>query len=235
MGTTSVNKPTVLSRLSTPLVAGLACAVLFLVLFAMLAQEMLEGDTRQFDDTVRLFVHAHSSTELTTIMRFLSVIGSPLVVTTTAIAACIALWFVGHPRRAILIAVTVGGGSLLMWVLKMGFHRPRPVPFFDTRLPESYSFPSGHAMLSFCLCLTAAALFSVKQRSPFARMAIWAFWVGLSGAIGYSRIYLGVHYPSDVLAGYLGALVWSLAVGSAYQKWRKAPPDNAPAPSKQTT
>jgi len=224
MGTTSANRPTVLSRLGTPLVAGLACAVVFLVLFAVLAEEMLEGDTRRFDDTVRLFVHAHSTTELTAIMRFFSVVGSPLVVSLAAFAACVALWIAGHPRRAILIAVTAGGGSLLMWVLKAGFHRPRPEPFFDTRLPASYSFPSGHAMLSFCLCLSAAVLFSANQKNRLLRAVIWIFWVGLSGAIGYSRIYLGVHYPSDVLAGYLAALVWSLAVGTAYQKWRNAPP-----------
>lgn len=212
-----------LSRLSTPLVAGLGGAAIFLFLFARLAEEMLEGDTRQFDDTVRMFVHAHSSTQLTAIMQALSVLGSPFVVTLIALTACLALWFVGHPRRAILIAVTAGGGSLLMWILKIGFHRARPQPFFDTRLPASYSFPSGHAMLSFCLCLSAATLFAASRKNIWVRIAILAFWVGLSGAIGYSRIYLGVHYPSDVLAGYLAALVWSLAVGSAYQKWRKAP------------
>jgi undecaprenyl-diphosphatase len=218
-----LTRPTLLSRLGTSLVAGLACAVIFLVLFATLAEEMREGEMRHFDDSVRLFAHAHSSTELTAVMRFFSVVGSPLVVSLIAIAACMALWIAGHPRRAILIAVTAGGGSLLMWVLKTGFHRPRPEPFFDTRLPASYSFPSGHAMLSFCLCLSAAALFSTNQKSRLIRAVIWIFWVALSGAIGYSRIYLGVHYPSDVLAGYLAALVWSLAVGSAYQKWRKAP------------
>lgn len=220
---TDVVRPTLLSRLGTPLVAGLAGAALFLILFGLLADEMREGDTRQFDDAVRLFAHAHSSTNLTSIMRFLSVVGSPLVVTLIALASCIVLWFIGHPRRAILIAVTAGGGSLLMWVLKTGFHRARPEPFFDTRLPASYSFPSGHAMLSFCLCLSAAALFSAGRKNLPVRIGIWVFWVGLSVAIGYSRIYLGVHYPSDVLAGYLAALVWSLAVGSAYQKWRKAP------------
>jgi len=213
----------VLSRLSIPLVAGLCGAVIFLVLFGLLADEMREGDTRQFDDAVRLFVHAHSSIELTSVMRFLSVVGSPLVVTLTSLVACIVLWLVGHPRRAILIAVTAGGGSLLMGVLKIGFHRQRPEPFFDMRLPASYSFPSGHAMLSFCLCLSAAALFAASRKNVWVRIAIWVFWVSLSGAIGYSRIYLGVHYPSDVVAGYLAALVWSLAVGSAYQKWRKTP------------
>jgi len=224
MGTTSLNRPTLLSRLSTPLVAGLVGAIVFLVLFGLLADEMREGDTRKFDDAVRLFVHAHSSPELTSVMRFLSLIGSPLVVTVMALAACVVLWFVGHPRRAILIAITAAGGSLLMWALKIGFHRHRPEPFFDTRLPSSYSFPSGHAMLSFCLCLSAAALFSTSRKNIWARVAIWAFWVGLSVSIGYSRIYLGVHYPSDVVAGYLGALVWSLTVGTAYQRWRKVQP-----------
>jgi undecaprenyl-diphosphatase len=217
------DRPTLLSRLSTPLVAGLACASVFLILFAGLAREMREGDTRQFDDTVRLFVHGHSSARLTSVMRFLSAVGSPLVVSLIAMGACVSLWIAGHPRRAILIAVTAGGGSFLMWVLKTAFHRHRPEPFFDIRLPASYSFPSGHAMLSFCLCLSAAALFSANQKSRLVRAVIWIFWVGLSGAIGYSRIYLGVHYPSDVLAGYLAALVWSLAVASAYQKWRKSP------------
>jgi undecaprenyl-diphosphatase len=205
-------------------VIGWACSALFLVLFAFLADEMLEGHTRRFDDSVRLFVHAHSSTELTAVMRFLSVIGSPLFVSLSASAACIALWLVGHPRRAILIAVTAVGGSLLMWISKIAFHRHRPEPFFDSRLPSSYSFPSGHAMLSFCLCLSAPVLFSASRKSRLVRITIWTFWVSLSGAIGYSRIYLGVHYPSDVVAGYLGALVWSLAVGSVYQKWRRVPP-----------
>jgi undecaprenyl-diphosphatase len=223
-----VNKTTLLERLSTPLFLGMSLAAFFLVLFAKLAEEMLQGDTRQFDDAVRLFVHAHSSTELTAAMRFLSIVGSPTVVTILAIASCIALWLVGHPRRAILIAVTVAGGSLLMWVLKLAFHRHRPDPFCRSKLPVSYSFPSGHAMLSFCLCLTAAALFSASRKSPLVRITIWIFWVSVSGAIGYSRIYLGVHYPSDVLAGYLAALVWSLAVGSAYQKWRKLPAPSRP-------
>jgi undecaprenyl-diphosphatase len=199
-------------------------SAVFLVLFALLADEMLEGDTRKFDDAVRLFVHAHSFTELTVVMRFLSIIGSPLVVTLIATASSTALWLVGHPRRAILIAVTAAGGSLLMWVLKLAFHRHRPDPFFNAKLPSSYSFPSGHAMLSFCLCLSAAALFSAGRKSRLVRATIWIFWVSLSLAIGYSRIYLGVHYPSDVLAGYLAALVWALALGSAYQKWRKVPP-----------
>jgi undecaprenyl-diphosphatase len=213
-----------LERLTPPLLVGLVSAVVSLVLFTALADEMLEGDTRQFDSAVRLFVHAHSSATLTTIMQFFTLLGSPLSVSIIAAASCGALWFNGHTRRAALIAITAVGGSLLMWVLKLAFHRQRPEPFFDTQLPASYSFPSGHSLMSFCLCGAAAALFSANQKKRWVRVAIWTTAFVVAGSIGYSRIYLGVHYPSDVLAGYLGAIVWVSGVGIAYQKWRKLPP-----------
>ena len=87
-------------------------------------------------------------------------------------------------------------------------------------------------MLSFCSLSYCRSVVFRQQKNLLVRITIWTFWVSLSGAIGYSRIYLGVHYPSDVLAGYLAALVWSLAVGSAYQKWRKLPPPVTPTPSR---
>jgi undecaprenyl-diphosphatase len=224
-----MSKPSLLSRLSIPLVAGLACAAASLVLFTVLANEMREGELLHFDTTIRIFVHAHSSPPLTQLMRFFSLVGSPFVVTIGATTTSIALWVAGHRRRALLIAITTLGGTLLMVVMKLGFHRQRPQPFFDTQLPASYSFPSGHALLSFCLCGAAAALFAANQKSAWVRVAIWVAAAGLSGAIGYSRIYLGVHYPSDVVAGYLAALAWVLGVAAAYQKWRKPPGSETPS------
>jgi undecaprenyl-diphosphatase len=210
----------VLSRLALPLLVSLACAVVSLVLFAWLAEEMLEGDTRQFDTAVRQFVHSHSSVRLTAAMQFVTVLGSPLFVSIAATSGCIALWVTGRRRKALLMAITAIGGSLLMWVLKMSFHRQRPQPFFDAHLPASYSFPSGHALLSFCLCGAGAALFAADRKKRWVRTAIWTLAAVLVVAIGFSRIYLGVHYPSDVLGGYLGALVWVLGVGIAYRKSR---------------
>ena len=209
-----------LSRLAAPLIVSLVCAVLSLVLFARLADEMLEGDTRQFDTAVREFVHSHSSGPLTATMRFVTFLGSPLFVSIAAMSGCIALWVTGRRRKAILIAITVIGGSLLMRVLKLSFHRQRPQSFFDTRLPASYSFPSGHALLSFCLYGAGAALFSADLKKRWDRIAIWTAAVLLIGAIGFSRIYLGVHYPSDVLAGYLTALAWVLGIAMAHRNSR---------------
>ncbi len=208
----------VLSRLTTPLLVSLACAVVALALFAGLAEEMLEGDTRQFDTAVRQFVHSHSSVRFTAAMRFITLLGSSLFLSIATTSACVALWVTGRRRTALLMAITVIGASLLVWVLKTGFHRERPQPFFDTQLPASYSFPSGHALLSFSVYGAGAALFSADQKKRWVRIAIWAVAVILIAAIGLSRIYLGVHYPSDVLAGYLGALVWVLGVGIAYRR-----------------
>ena len=209
-----------LSRLITPLLVSLVCAAVSLWLFAGLADEMLEGDTLQFDNTVRRFVHSYASVRFTAIMRFITFLGSPLFVSLAAASGCVALWVTHRRRKFLMIAITLIGGSLLMWVLKTSFHRQRPEPFFDTHLPASYSFPSGHALLSFCLYAAAAALFSADQKKRWRRFAIWTVAVVLVVAIGLSRVYLGVHYPSDVLAGYLGALVWVLGVGIAYRQWR---------------
>lgn len=173
---------------------------------------------RQFDNVVRQFIHAHSANWLTAAMQFFSFLGSPLFVTIVAALCCGVLWIRGQHRKALAIAITVIGGSLLMWVLKISFQRQRPEPFFDTHLPASYSFPSGHALLSFCLCGAGVAVFSSDREKRWIRIAIWTFAAVLVLAIGYSRIYLGVHYPSDVLAGYLGALVWVLGVGIAYRE-----------------
>jgi undecaprenyl-diphosphatase len=211
---------TVTSRLAAPLIVGLVCAVVSLVLFAALAEEMLEGETRQFDTAVRQFVHSRSSVPLTAAMKFVTFLGSPLFVWIAAISGCIALWFTGQPRKALLIAITVIGGGLLLWVLKLSFHRQRPEPFFDIHLPASYSFPSGHALLSFCLYGAGAALFSADLKKRWVRIAIWTGAAVLVLSIGLSRIYLGVHYPSDVLAGYLGAVVWVLGVAIAHRNSR---------------
>lgn len=218
-----MTKP-LLSRLATPLILSLACVLLSAAIFAGLAEEMLEGDTRHFDTVVRQFVHAHSSNALTVAMQFFSIVGSGLFVAIAASSACAALLVAGRRRKALVLAITVAGGSLLMLALKTGFHRQRPEPFFDTRLPATYSFPSGHALLSFCLWGAGAVLLSSSQKKRWVRIAIWAFAVALVVAIGYSRIYLGVHYPSDVLAGYLAALVWVLGVGIAFRKTPESTP-----------
>jgi undecaprenyl-diphosphatase len=104
------------------------------------------------------------------------------------------------------------GAAALDAALKFAFHRPRPVPFFGST-PSSYSFPSGHALGSFCFYGMLAAILAKHARGRTAKFCVWMIAVFLVGMIGFSRIYLGVHYPSDVIAGYCAAVVWVGAVG----------------------
>ncbi len=202
--------------MTVPRVVRLSCILGALVLFALLAWEMVEGETRRFDGAVREFVHFHSPDWLTAAMRGFTWLGSTLVVAIVATCSFAALWVEGLRRRAVEMAIIVGGGGLLTWVLKVSFQRERPVPFFDTVILDSYSFPSGHALISFCFYWACATVLCAGEARRWVRVGIWSLAAVLVLSIGYSRIYLGVHYPSDVVAGYLAALVWVIGVDVAY-------------------
>lgn len=198
--------PAALAGLVT--VVGLAVAVLALFLFGWLADEMLEGETLAFDVRVREAVHAVASPGLTHTLILVSTIGGPGVLGPLG-AALVALfawrrWW----RGAVLMTVSMLGAGVLDTALKHAFHRLRPAPYFGYPAPASYSFPSGHALFSFCFFAAAAALLAPRLRAPVLRRLVWVVAAGAILAIGFSRIYLGVHYPSDVAAGYTAGLLW---------------------------
>ena len=196
------------------LIVGLLCAVAALVFFAWLANEVLAGETRGFDEAARSFVQGIASRRLTIAMRGLTTLGSVTVLLPLAGVAVAGLWSVGRRRAAWLLAITMIGATLLDQVLKFAFQRPRPEPFFNTPLPKSYSFPSGHALINCCFFGVMAAILTVRERRRWVRIAIWTVAAVLVALIGLSRIYLGVHYASDVVAGYLAAIVWIFTVSA---------------------
>ena len=195
-------------------------AMLSLLLFAWLAEEVLEADTIRFDNFVRSAVHGWASPGLTSFMRTMTWIGSvkflvPLV------AVCVAAFLYARWRRAaFLLLIAVGGAIPLDAALKVAFHRRRPVPFFDTPLPATYSFPSGHALFAFCIFGVLASITTARTERVWLRAVIWMFAVVLVFLIGLSRVYLGVHYPSDVVAGYLAAAIWVSAIAEV-DRWRR--------------
>lgn len=192
--------------LGTAILASLGAAVLALFLFAWLGNEMLQGDTQHFDQAVREWVHRFASPGMTRAMTAISLLGYNVLIVELAIA--LAIFAKLRWRRAALwLTVAMAGSLVLDLTLKYIYHRTRPTAYFGMA-PHSYSFPSGHAMCSFCFYGVLAGLLSARTKPLVWRLLIWIAAAALIIAIGLSRIYLGVHYPSDVVAGYLAATVW---------------------------
>ena len=210
---------------SIQLLAGLACAVSLLILFAWLAEEVFEGDLQPLDLRVRTMVHAYSNPQLTRIMQALTFLGSTGFLSVLFTILIIVFLARGLKRPAIWLAVAVGGSVVLDISLKLAFHRARPVPFFGPA-PLTYSYPSGHALSSLCFYGVLAGLFCAQIQSRAARLLAWFVTVALVAGIGLSRIYLGVHYPTDVAAGYLAGAIWVstlLFAARAHQREPKHP------------
>jgi undecaprenyl-diphosphatase len=196
---------------------SLALAVLSLFLFSWIANEMREGDTARFDQTVRSWVHQFASPGMTRAMTAISMLGYNLLIVELVFA--IAVFLALRWRHAAgWLAVSVAGGLALDVALKYAFHRSRPPAYFGVA-PDSYSFPSGHAVCSFCFYVVLAGLIAARTRSVLLRVAVGIAAAVIVIAIGLSRIYLGVHYPSDVIAGYLAASAWVTTL-LVLDRWR---------------
>jgi undecaprenyl-diphosphatase len=188
-------------------------------LFAWLAEEVTQGRTQQFDDRLRMLIHAHANPWLTAMMRGISLIASPGLL--IALGALAIVFFVRTDkwRTAILFLIAVAGAQLLGESLKLVFHRTRPATFFGVAEPGGYSFPSGHAVGS-CAFFCVMAIFAAARTSSRARR--WLYYIGAAlafAAVGFSRIYLGMHNPSDVLGGYAVAALWLSIVALCRWTW----------------
>lgn len=191
---------------------GLMIAVGGLLFFAWLADEVLEGGTQTFDENARFILQASSGEPLTSLMRLVTLLGSTLFLITVFVCVLIIFIRINRKRAAVLLTATMAGAAILNFVLKVSFARARPVPFFNTPLPDSYSFPSGHALFAACFYGVLAWLLTAGTRKYSLKIVIWATAILLILLIGLSRIYLGVHYASDVLAGYAASIVWVLSI-----------------------
>lgn len=198
--------------ISLSLALGLAAAIVTLIFFGWLADEALEGETREFDEFTRAAVHQLASPMLTTFMRGLSFIGSTIALSIGTTCAVVMFAMRRWGREAKLFAITMIGASLLNITLKLAFKRPRPVPFFNLSPPESYSFPSGHSLTSAVFFGALAAILSARIKSQRVRVTLWIVATTMFLLIGFSRIYIGVHHTTDVIAGFAAALIWILVV-----------------------
>lgn len=199
--------------LTGTILIGLIAAGLALWLFAWLGHEILtDTPTPVLDDRFRSAIHSLASPGLTRVMIAASRYGGPAWL--APLGGLVAIGFLarGWRRGALLLVVTMAGAGLLDTLLKLAFARPRPTAFFNYPLPVSHSFPSGHAFFAGSCFGGLALLVSPRVHSKVVRWAGWIITALLILLIGVSRIYLGVHYPSDVLAGYAAATIWVTAV-----------------------
>jgi undecaprenyl-diphosphatase len=201
---------------------GLGCAAAALVLFAWLAGEVREGEMRPFDSRVRTLIYQPNSPNLTRLMMKITILGSGELLVPLASGLVLAFLIARWRHHALLVVVTLSGAGLLGWLLKIHFKIPRPT-CATIPVPESYSFPSGHALTSLCFYGLLASFITGSMRNQAAIVSTWFIAVLLVAAIGISRIYLCLHNASDVLAGYAAALVWIVAViAGDHLSWRRA-------------
>jgi undecaprenyl-diphosphatase len=180
--------------------------------FGWLAVQRRSGATMRLDLAVRRRVHASSSPPLTAIARALATVGSPIVLTMLFAIVIVAFRRLSWTREAIALTAVMAAAIVCNLGLKRLIHCARPEPFFGTE-PSSYSFPSGHALYSLSFYGVIAVVLAAHAPPGLARLAIWAAAAFLVIGIGLSRVYLGVHYPSDVVAGYVAAI---FLIGAAF-------------------
>ncbi len=201
------------------LLLGLLASIAVIVAFAELADGVVEGESRRFDRSVLLWIHATFPAWLDGPMRLITALGYYWVVVPLLLVALYAFYRKGLVLSAALLAISTTGGIVLTTILKAVFQRARPELFQSDYTASFYSFPSGHATVAVGFYGTLALLLALRL-GGWKRWTVAAVGVALMLLIGFSRLYLGVHYPTDILAGYLSASVWVSTVGSAFLLWR---------------
>lgn len=185
--------------------------LLLLFTFAKLGSEMREGETRGFDTALLRFFQALRIEHpwLTDTMRDLSGLGGPVVlVLFTAITAGY-LALVKEKSIAMLVIATTAGCGAFVEALKLSFGRLRPDASYAAIALPGLSFPSGHATLSAIVFLTLGALASSSRERTAERAYMMAVAAGMTFLVGLSRVALGVHWATDVLAGWMFGAIWA--------------------------
>jgi membrane-associated phospholipid phosphatase len=199
------------------------------LLFAWFAQLASRSGPSAFDTAGREAVHAYATPWLTWVMEAASQVGGGWGLWPGGVLIAGLLLRAGRRRDAALFGVAVVGANLVSESVKLFFHRPRPEAWFGYPLPSTYSFPSGHAFVSFCFFLCLAEILIREEWPPARKLAVWTAAVLCTFTIGLSRVYLGVHYPTDVLAGYAAAIAWTTLIRVLHHVWRGRPA-SAPRP-----
>ncbi len=185
--------------------------------FIKLADTVKDQNTRGFDERLLLLFRnpADASDPLgppwvEVVVRDISALGGILALGLVTVAACGYLWLKRDRGLALFIAISVCGGTLVNTLLKGAIERPRPDIVSHGTSAALSSFPSGHAMMSAAVFLTLGALLAQSAGQARIKIYILSWSVLLTIMVGISRIYLGVHWPTDVIAGWIAGATWAV-------------------------
>ena len=194
------------------LLAGFLVTLVTTSGLVVLHDQILNASFQHRDQAIQSWVHGFARPMLTEMMRGLSWIGSPIMLVPTITLAVALLWRLRRKDDALLVAAAALGGVALDEVMKLHFKRLRPDLPWAFVHEHSFSFPSGHSTLAIVMYGVIVYKAEVKLRSKWAKAALIVGACLMAMGIGFSRVYLGAHYPSDVAGGYFVGAVWLAAV-----------------------
>jgi undecaprenyl-diphosphatase len=196
---------------------GVGLVFLLVWVFGAIADEIPENAWMvRLDEQAIQWLQTHGGETGESVFFAVSWLGAQVLVV-AAVSVTLFYAIRGDWLRAIAVAVTIAGSALLNYLLKAQFHRGRPEFATEFITHQTWSFPSGHAMESLVGYGFFAYLLLERTRSMAARRAIVTVTVVLVGLIGFSRLYLGVHYPSDVIGGYIAGAIWLVVCITGYR------------------
>ena len=185
--------------------------------FLVLAGEMQEGETKSFDEAILLALRSPGDTAnpigppwVEAMLTDFTSLGSNAVLTFITVAVVVYLLLAWRNGTALLVFIAIAGGALMSSTLKGVYDRPRPDLVAHIVQTSSASFPSGHAMLAAVTYLTLGSLLARLEPDPRLKLYLIGLALLLAITVGFSRVYLGVHYPTDVLAGWSLGAAWAI-------------------------
>ena len=197
------------------LTVGLVVGIAASVVFAAFAHVVMTGVTQNFDENVLRWIQTHRSPAMNSVMLEVTTLGSGMVLIMMVCVASVFLWLTKHHWSVYILLMGVLGGQVMNRLLKGFFERPRPSVVEWVTEVSSKSFPSGHAMTAMITYGSVAYLVARLEPTRLLRRTTFIMAALFIIAIGVSRMYLGVHYPSDIIAGYLGGIAWLAFVATS--------------------